>query len=73
MTEELFKQMAQSIINGEPEEAEALAKQAVAQGVDPLAAINEGFVQGVNYVGEQFHCGEMFLPDGAGIVTLKCQ
>jgi len=63
MTEELFKQMAQSIINGEPEEAEALAKQAVAQGVDPLAAINEGFVQGVNFVGEQFNCGEMFLPE----------
>src|SRR4030066_2461728 len=63
MTEELFKQMAQSIINGEPEEAEALAKQAVAQGVDPLQAINEGFVKGVNYVGEQFHCGEMFLPE----------
>lgn len=63
MTEELFKQMAQSVINGEPEEAEALAKQAVAQGVDPLQAINEGFVQGVNYVGEQFSCGEMFLPE----------
>jgi corrinoid protein of di/trimethylamine methyltransferase len=63
MTEELFKQMAQSVINGEPEEAEALAKQAVAQGVDPLQAINEGFVQGVNYVGEQFQCGEMFLPE----------
>jgi corrinoid protein of di/trimethylamine methyltransferase len=63
MTEELFKQMAQSIINGEPEEAEALAKQAVAQGVDPLQAINEGFVLGVNFVGEQFNCGEMFLPE----------
>ena len=63
MTEEIFKQMAQSVINGEPEDAEALAKQAVAQGVDPLQAINEGFVQGVNYVGEQFSLGEMFLPE----------
>jgi corrinoid protein of di/trimethylamine methyltransferase len=63
MSEELFKKMAQSVINGEPEEAEALAKQAVADGVDPLQAINQGFVQGVNFVGEQFQCGEMFLPE----------
>jgi corrinoid protein of di/trimethylamine methyltransferase len=63
MTEEIFKKMAQSVIDGEPEEAEALAKQAVAQGIDPLQAINEGFVQGVNYVGEQFSCGDMFLPE----------
>jgi corrinoid protein of di/trimethylamine methyltransferase len=63
MTEELFKQMEQSIINGEPEDAEALAKQAVEQGIDPLEAINQGFVKGVNYVGEQFSCGDMFLPE----------
>ena len=32
-------------------------------GVDPLAAINEGYVKGLDYVGEEFGCGEMFLPD----------
>jgi corrinoid protein of di/trimethylamine methyltransferase len=63
MSEELFKAMAQSIINGEPEEAERLAKRALAEGIDPLVAINKGFVPGVDYVGEQFSCGEMFLPD----------
>lgn len=63
MSEELFKKMADSIINGEPEDAELLAKQAVELGIDPLQAINEGFVNGVNYVGDQFSCGEMFLPE----------
>jgi corrinoid protein of di/trimethylamine methyltransferase len=63
MSEELFHAMAQSIIEGETEEAERLARQAIEQGVEPLDAINEGFVVGVNYVGEQFAQGEMFLPD----------
>ncbi|MEJ5226044.1 MAG: corrinoid protein [Anaerolineales bacterium] len=63
MTQELFDAMRQSIIDGEPEQAEALARQALAQGIDPLEAINRGFVPGVNYVGEQFAAGEMFLPE----------
>jgi corrinoid protein of di/trimethylamine methyltransferase len=60
---ELFKEMSQSIIDGDAELAEQLAKKALAEGIDPLKAINEGFVLGVNHVGEQFSCGEMFLPD----------
>jgi Predicted cobalamin binding protein len=40
--------MAQSIIDGDAEAAEALAKQSIAAGIDPLDAINQGFVVGVN-------------------------
>jgi corrinoid protein of di/trimethylamine methyltransferase len=61
--EDLFKEMAQSITDGEAEKAAELAKQAVSQGIDPLDAINKGFVAGVNYVGDQFSCGNMFLPE----------
>lgn len=63
MSEALFKKMAESIIAGEPEDAEALAKKALAEGIDPLQAINEGFVVGVNYVGDQFSQELMFLPE----------
>ena len=63
MTDELFQKMAQSIIDGEPETAVQLAQQAVAAGLDPLAAITNGFVVGVNQVGERFACGEAFLPE----------
>ena len=62
-TEDLFKEMAQSITDGEAEKAAELAKQSIAQGIDPLDAINKGFVAGVNYVGDQFSCGNMFLPE----------
>lgn len=63
MHEELFQAMAQSVIDGEMEEAGRLAQQAIEQDIDPLDAINKGFVVGVNYVGDGFARGEMFLPD----------
>ena len=42
MSEELYKAMAQAVLDGEEEEAEALAQPTLAQGVDPLEAINQG-------------------------------
>ncbi len=63
MSDELFSAMRQSIVDGEAEQAADLARQALTQGLDPLAAIDQGFVPGVLYVGEQFGGGEMFLPD----------
>ena len=63
MSKELFNAMKQSIIDGEVEQAEALARKALEQNVDPLEAVNQGFVPGVNYVGAQFAAGDMFLPD----------
>ncbi len=45
------------------EVAEKLAQQAVEQGIDPLEAINQGFVVGVNQVGSEFSCGNAFLPE----------
>jgi corrinoid protein of di/trimethylamine methyltransferase len=63
MTEELFKKMAQSVLDGDTDTAIALAKQAIASGIDPLEAITNGFVSGVNQVGENFACGQAFLPE----------
>jgi corrinoid protein of di/trimethylamine methyltransferase len=62
-TEEIFKAMAQSITDGESEKAAELAQQSIDLGMDPLDAINKGFVLGVNFVGDQFSCGMMFLPE----------
>ncbi len=60
---EIYEQLAQAVIDGEPEEAEALAQQALAQHIDPLACINQGLTVGINRVGELFAEGEYFLPD----------
>ena len=61
--EELFDKLAQVVIDGEPEDAEELARQALAQGLDPLACINKGLTPGMDRVGELFASGEYFLPD----------
>jgi corrinoid protein of di/trimethylamine methyltransferase len=63
MTEELYKNMAQAVIDGDDEAAEALARQALDGGVDPLEAINEGLTPGMDVVGELYATGEYFLPD----------
>lgn len=63
MQDELFQQMKQAIIDGDPERAGELCQSAIVQGIHPLDAITHGFVPGINFVGQQFEAGEMFLPD----------
>jgi len=63
MSEKLFEAMSQAVIDGEEEEAEQLVKQALEQGVDPLACINEGLMKGIEEVGELFSNGTYFLPE----------
>jgi len=63
MSEEILSKLTQAVIDGEPEDAEELAKQALEQGLDPLVCINEGLTPGINRVGELFSSGEYFLPD----------
>lgn len=62
MNEELYRAMAKSVLEGEAEEAERLAMESILSGIDPLNAINLGFVSGVEQIGDQFSCGEAFLP-----------
>jgi len=63
MDTSLLELMKQSIIDGDPDKAKELSLRALGEGMNPLDAINQGFVPGLNAVGEQFEQGEMFLPD----------
>lgn len=64
MTEnDIFTKLAGAVIDGEPEDAETLARDALAQGLDPLECINKGLTTGMERVGELFATGEYFLPD----------
>jgi len=63
MSEELFKQMAQAVIDGDPDQAQAVAQKALDTGIDPLEAINRGYTPGMDVVGELYSSGEYFLPD----------
>ena len=60
--EDLLAAMAQSVINGEIEQAADIARQSLGQGIDPLEAIEGGYASGIREVGERFERGEFFLP-----------
>ncbi len=59
----LIDSLTQAVIAGDPETAVELARQALEGGLDPLEVINRGLMPGIQYTGEQFAAGEMFLPD----------
>ena len=63
MSQEIYDKLAQAVIDGEPEDAEELAQQALDQGLDPLDCINKGLSPGIDRVGELFASGEYYLPD----------
>jgi methanogenic corrinoid protein MtbC1 len=63
MPDDYFSAMRQNIIEGAPDTASGLAKEALASGVPPIDAIDDGFVPGMHDVGQQFARGQMFLPD----------
>jgi corrinoid protein of di/trimethylamine methyltransferase len=61
--EKLFKEMAQTVIDGFPDEARKLAEAALRAGIEPLQAIDQGFKVGMDIVGDGFARGELFIPD----------
>ena len=63
MSEELIGKLKQAVIDGEPEDAEIFAKQALDQSVDPLDCINLGLTPGIQEVGELFSKGDYYLPE----------
>jgi len=63
MSQQPFQEMRQSIVDGAPETAARLAREALEIGILPLDAINNGYVPGMHSVGEQFAQHNMFLPD----------
>ncbi len=61
-TDELYQVMSQSVIDGEPEQAEELARKAVSLDLNPLEVIDHGYTHGMNVLGDLFARGEVFLP-----------
>jgi corrinoid protein of di/trimethylamine methyltransferase len=60
---EIISALAHAVVAGEPEDAAKLARQALEEGLDPLACINDGLTAGITEVGALFAKGEYYLPD----------
>src|SRR5450830_1821436 len=55
--------MKQTVIDGEAEEAAALAQKGLDAGLPPGDILDKGFVRGIEEVGDLFGKGEFFLPE----------
>ncbi len=62
MSQELYTQLAQAVIDGDEKVAMSLTKEALTRGLNPLEIIKEGLTSGMEVVGEKFSRGEYFLP-----------
>ena len=63
MAEGIYQEAADSIINADRAAAEDAATRALAAGIAPGDIMQNGFVKGIQEVGELFESGEVFLPE----------
>jgi trimethylamine corrinoid protein len=60
---ELFPKMSEAIVAGDRAAATALAEDAVREDLDLLEVIEQGYVPGIQKVGDLWEQGEYFLPE----------
>ena len=62
MSEKTLAKAAKAIVNGDADKASDLAKQGLDEGIEPLELLDQGFVPGINEVGDLFSKGKLFIP-----------
>jgi trimethylamine corrinoid protein len=60
---EIYPKMCEAIVAGDWNAARALAEEAVQSGLDLLEVVEQGYVPGIQKVGELWERGEYFLPE----------
>jgi trimethylamine corrinoid protein len=62
MTQKIFEEAIKAIVDGNIDKATAIARRGLEEGVDPLELMTNGFVPGINQVGDLFGSGKLFIP-----------
>ncbi len=62
MSEKTFEEAAKAIIAGDAATAADLARRGLDEGIEPLILLDQGFVPGINEVGDLFSKGKLFIP-----------
>jgi len=60
---ELFGKIRDAILEGDAEQARALAGRALESGLDPLRILEEGYTSALHEVGARWETGEVYLPE----------
>jgi trimethylamine corrinoid protein len=62
MADTIFEAAIAAILKGDADQAVEIAKKGLDEGVDPLELMDQGFIPGINQVGDLFETGRLFLP-----------
>lgn len=60
--EEILQKLSDAVIKYKIKDAAAAAQEAADKGMDPIKAINEGLVKGMNVIGELYGEHKIYLP-----------
>jgi trimethylamine corrinoid protein len=60
---DIYQEAAESIVNADRAGAEEIAQRALDSGIAPADIMQNGFVKGIQEVGDLFESGEVFLPE----------
>ena len=63
MSVEIYESAVEAIVKGDTEEALEVAMKGLGKGIDPIELMNNGFIPGINKVGDLFGSGRLFLPE----------
>lgn len=55
--------ISEKLQRGRAKDVSALVSQALAEGIEPRAVLNEGLIAGMDVVGEKFRNNEVFVPE----------
>lgn len=59
----VYEELKQAIIDGDEDIIAELCDKVLTEGVNPVEAVQQGLIKGIEIVGEAWKAGEMFLPD----------
>jgi len=59
----IFEKMAEAVIKGDVDECKRLSNEVIKKGIEPVAAIQDGFSKGMETVGNNFERGKIYLPE----------
>ncbi len=59
----ILRELFEGVVQYDDDRVKTAAQKAIAEGVEALAAIQEGLVRGMSRVGELFQKGEYFVPE----------
>lgn len=68
--EQILEDLANSVVNCKADLAKSSAEKALAEGINPVEAINEGLVKGMSVVGEKYAAHQVYLPQV--LVSARC-